>query len=259
MTFLQLNDWPIPCERIEQTDSSRDSSAVSVNGYFWSERIFNTRSWQVTTTLISLDDAEALFGLLTGRGHHWSFNSDLYSDKGLTDNGAGSWALVGSGAKFGSDCVEIDAGVTIALPSTYENQWTIGLWTDLGAGTWQHRLQTSDGDQWQDGVKGTFAGWDYAPTASSFTIPVGVYDDLVILPYAASTDMGNNWPLTSPFGDIPYMRLEGDFSVVRPLAGASYTTVACEGSPSVSHVQVGASTRATYKAQVSFNLREEQP
>lgn len=257
MTFLALNDYELPVESIEQMDMSKNNSGRSANHFGWSERIFVKNAWRVTTNLMTLDAAQSLVSMLKGRGHYWSFNSDLYSTKGLTDDGSGSWALVGSGAKFGSDCVEVDSSIIIALPATYENQWTVGIWTDLGAGAWQHRLQNSLGDQWQDGVKGTYAGWDYSPTLSDFGIPVGVYDDLVILPYAISVELGNSWPLTSPWGPNPYLRASGDWHIDRPLAGADYTLVYCPDSPDLTHVQVGAISRSTYMAQVSFTIEEQ--
>jgi len=84
MAFLNLNGWQIPIRKGGQRQPVIiGERARSFNGTWNVDRRELFDKWMFETTELRADDAEALVGLLQGRGHSWPYDADLYSGKGL--------------------------------------------------------------------------------------------------------------------------------------------------------------------------------
>lgn len=92
MPFLTLNGWEIPVREIKETNEYLGSIKRVFKG---SARPFNyarKRKWEVVTTPLPIETAEALKKFIVGEGDHFSFShvknysnstTDIYSDKGI--------------------------------------------------------------------------------------------------------------------------------------------------------------------------------
>lgn len=256
MPFVEINGLTIPITGEPQmTDASKLRSSRTANNGLWLERLYYKRSWSMVTPLLDLDYAEALVYMLQGQGHHWSFNSDLYSDKGLT-NVSGSWARASAAGKFGADYVIASTDIEIDFGAAYGQNWSVGVW-ELVGGTWEHHLKRSDGTTWEDGVEGTYAwaGNIDLDITGLLTLANGSYDDLVVTPYEVSDEVATGWPMSDPWGSNPYLRFRGDIYDRKTSSSSTMVEVGCT-DVTLSHTMVGAAGRTSMKASVSFTIQE---
>lgn len=180
-----------------------------------------------STIPLTQSDAFAWESYLSGEGHVWSFDANVYSSKGLgPSSSSGATVMTGSGSKFGTGAlfINISTGTitfTGALLNTFKATpaWTVGVWRfDDGTDSdFHHYMVRSDGAKWKDGVRndGTGTAWltvsgaNVTLTAGGFVDPV-LYSDLVCLPFKVL----DGWPTvfgtsTAAFGPRPYTDLTG--------------------------------------------------
>ena len=157
--------------------------------------------------------------LLLGKGHSFSFDSHLYSAKGLPPTTIGSGvAQAATTPKFGAGVLSMPATRTItytALPGA--TFYTVAYWAKVGAGNWTHYVTTGS-SFWTNGVA---AGSDphigvagSVVTVTADGVDTTLIDDLVILPFKAPTD----WPAQmysygntdgQPFSDLHRLKIDG--------------------------------------------------
>lgn len=253
MAFLTLNGivLPVAAGEASEADDSMYLGARSVNGVYVEDVVATRRRWDLTTPLLSRDEARALKGLLLGEGQSWSFDVDLYSDaKGAPPATTANLSLAAStpSPKFGAKRLAVSTATSTywveSLPA-----WTVGVWW-WDSSAWVHRLQTSNGTKWEDGVQGSYA-WSLAPSGANFQLAVGAWDDLVLLPYALPDDMGDQWPLTEAWTPLPHLTLSGDLA-----DGASYVVQAERGSFDIEPAQAVIGGVFTTGKIISCTLKE---
>ena len=86
MSFLRVNGWAIPMrdQSAEEEHVMGGDFARSFSGSPLSDERFDKRIWSGQTPPVTEMVALAIRGAVRGLGHLWSFDSDLYSSKGLT-------------------------------------------------------------------------------------------------------------------------------------------------------------------------------
>lgn len=209
MAFLKINGLRIRASDAEQENDGQVVEGRTINGRMFRDRRTNAYRWPIQTALYPLTDAQALLYLLEGHGHRWSFDTDTFSDNGAGIT-SGTYSLTGVSPtpKFGLQRLDITAVTTIAMGAAYSS-WTVAYWVYIG-GTWVHRIGTSNGDEWENQVKGTY-GWGVSMSGGTLTLPAGDYDDLVILPFVISDEMATSWPTTRAYSAMPHLVAEGEF------------------------------------------------
>lgn len=250
MAYLTINNMTLPVrfEDGKRQDDSLITQPRTMSGGFTNEIRARRHRYDVSTRLLTLDEAIAWEQIFRGVGHTWSFDVDLYSSKSLLLTSSGNAARVTAHPKFGAGNVEITTSSVSYWSEATPYGWTVGVW-HYDTGTWVHRLETSNGTQWEDGVQGTY-GWSLAPGAGIFSLGVGEWDDLVYLPVAITDDMGDEWPLAEAYSSLPTLTLDGDIVYNVPVSAR-----AMWGSIDTEDTRAG-STMQTMRA-LSVTLREE--
>jgi len=215
MSVLRLNGIIIPAtpDSVKVTDNSLKTETRMIDGEYRRDFRAYKRRISGQTRLMPLAEARAIWELLRGRGHVWGFSETLanggqYSSKGLAVTG--DFTLV-TGGKFGR-YLEADGGgdSQVGGLSAYSAAWTTAQWIYTGS-AWEHRLHTSAGLKYTDGVATPFAAWSYPITGGVYIIPNGSsIDDLVILPYALPAALCVQWPQASAFTPLPHLTATGD-------------------------------------------------
>jgi len=260
MSYMVLNGLPIPCaaDQVREVDDSLTYEQRMVSGKWYRDQRVTKRAWVAQTIRLPLAEAKRLRRIIEGAGHTWSFTAatGLFSSKGLAGwSGGGFLDLVGTGGPFGVGYVEEGSGsnnVSAQMPPIYTSTWTTAQWVPVAGPAWEHRLQTSTGLKYTDGVATPSAGWDYALSAGIYTVTAGdAIADLVILPYAASADQAASWPLAAPFAPLPRLILTGDI-----LAGDPAPWVQLRNRVDLDLVQGGGASGWEQQAIVRFELAE---
>lgn len=168
------------------------SRVRSYGGSLMSSRRALKRSYSVGSSLMLESEARAWQGLLLGEGHYWSFNSSLYSSKGLGPDAGYNASFSASGGKFGAGRLIVpDSTGTISFDTRLGNNWTVMLYRKE-SGVWVHYVVNSDGDNWRNGVLngGIVDPADFldvsgggAVTLFELDVSDRDFDDLVAVPY----------------------------------------------------------------------------
>jgi hypothetical protein len=165
-------------------------------------------------------EADAWRGLLGGRGHHFSFDVNLYSDRGLGPSSSSGTSIV-AGGKFGAKLrlAATTGQVTYGLVST---AWTVLVWRYESA-AWHHYIVRSDAAAWVDGSATSVPAWLVVSGSTKLTNTAGSaqdFDDLVVLPYL----MPSGWVAdvyaehsAQAWAPVPRLRLTGDLVPGAPL------------------------------------------
>jgi len=234
--FLKLNGIAVPvldgsagldADVLGKTERVVDASIVShrraVKGV-WEFSIAH----QVAATALAFRD------LLLGKGHYWSFDSHLYSAKGLAPSTVGGLTSSATNKKFGAQGGRIasggsDAVFTNVWPSG--SRWTLMWWEAQGdAGAFTHKLvlSTNTGAEYQN------ASFLPTPTdnvtfqSTGFTLKANganrYFDDLVALPFVIPVDwISQIYNYGSAFSPLTKLYAAGD------LLEANTKTVTCLG------------------------------
>lgn len=179
------------------------------------------------TVPLSGSDALAWEGLFSGEGNVWSFDSSVYSSKGVGGGGAGS-SLQTTYKKYGAKALKLAGGggstwVSSGLQAPTAN-YTIALWAaHASALTFHHYAMTFDGSteiKWIDGVLSP--GFDFDDLAvaplGELVLSTGTFgdedcyfDDVVFCPYLWPADWAAQVAAAgAPFGASPFLTCSGD-------------------------------------------------
>lgn len=208
------------------------------------------RRWTGKTPLLPLATAAAFEGLLRGDGHRWSFDVDLFSDKGLGPE-AGHAATQGTSGKF-SGKVSVAGQGLVVYRAGLGSRWTLALW-HWESTVWVHYLITSTSVFYRDGVGyGSALPFGVSVVAGALTLygtaVIGIpelYDDVLAVPYIMPAD----WPAqlyarAAALPAIPELDAVGDVVL------GSATVRGRVAGQTVQHLSAGE------YAELSFSLEE---
>lgn len=174
------------------------------------------RAWEMTACLQTASEADGLEGLLEGRGHHFSFDSDAFSDDGLGPDtpASGNYTIETDGNQvFGLGYLDITTSVV--WDTRIRGDWVVMYWRNVGLLSQQHIVVTSDSRKFVDGVRSDATATTELTVSDAVALTAGSYDDLVVLPYLLPDDFitemydwmsGEN----NPFSSLPQLVLDGD-------------------------------------------------
>src|SRR3990167_6718991 len=105
MSFLRVNGWALPVadSSVSEAHDLGGDFSRSFSGSLLSDERYDKRVWSGQTAPVTEMVAEAIKGIVRGLGHVWSWDSDLYSSKGLGVSGSTSAARRTAIAVDGSD------------------------------------------------------------------------------------------------------------------------------------------------------------
>lgn len=211
MSYVTLNGVVLPVAELAEQDDSVKSVGRSVNGTIFKDRRHPKRRWDFACAVKTREEAEALKRLVDGVGHHWSFDSTAYSDKGMTtSSGAFTLSSAGIGPKFSAQYGVLTLSADITFETDWSDAYTVSVWV-ISGGSWLHRVHVWDGStttKYEDGVAGAY-GWSYAISSGVLTLASGGYDDLVVTPYAWPESWITSFDDTNPF-TLPRLWMSGD-------------------------------------------------
>lgn len=244
--FASINGVRLPVASWDESDDSILTETRMITGGMHRDIGGGGRkqAWRFTLAIMPLADAIAWRAMLEGRGLHWGFDASLYSDKGLLMTSASS-TLDATGGPFGGPALD----VTAASAASFDDwtAWSVLMWAKPGV-SWVHRVQTSEGTQYQDG-----SAWSYAWTATAGSGLALSSDhtelaDVLALPAIAPGSWADDLALAArPMASRPLCRLSGD-CIERDYVDA----LGCEVT--LRHVHMGDGVR---RAVVSATLRED--
>ena len=91
-------------------------------------------------------------GLLHGRGHHWSFDADPWSESGVGPQPGSTFSMTSGGAQLGAGYLTVTAGNHIEFDARLRvDRWSVCYWRNSSA--WEHVIVRSDGAKWLDGTR----------------------------------------------------------------------------------------------------------
>lgn len=240
MTFLTLNGLTVSV-----ADSSASKRVADVG---WTGRSYDgdqhdsvlaeRPSWQIATTPLTEAAGVELERLLHGDGHHFDFDSSLYSErKGLGPTSGYSMSLVTSSPtpKLGTKCAKFGSGSVLYYATGYTGDYSL-LWWFNNTVSWEHLAVVYDsaaatstryvdgavnsstwynlynsGNRWGVTSAGTLTF--YGKLRATDTNATVAIDDLVVLPYQVTTGLINahyNSGTGRAFSALPLLDLSGD-------------------------------------------------
>ena len=189
------------------------------------------RRFDLEVPLENYQDQIPLAGLISGEGHHWSFDANLYSSKGLGPNSGYTVTMSATGGKVGGH-VQVTSGQTLTYNYATSSDFTMLVWKENGGAYLQYAYvnDASAGSviQYKSGAPHTPAGTDNITNWYSFSSGVHTlmgkdiagtngnakYDELLIVPYAMTATMvASFYALVNggtAFSDLPKLNLTGD-------------------------------------------------
>lgn len=220
MTFLRINGITLPAKNESPT---RTINYTGKQSPAFTNRPKRNRTSEVdshTATLCFIDmlEGDALEGLIEGRGHHFSFDWNAWSEAGLGPEAGAGYSIIQNApqARFGYGRLSISTSIT--YNPQLRSKWTVLYWrTDDSGATWSHVTSRSDGAVWVNGVR------DDSAAISELTVSNGAVafgsafelDDLIILPYMLGDDHPHaiyNWCNDGDraFSSLPELVMDGD-------------------------------------------------
>lgn len=199
---------------------------------------FNGKKWRFKAKTTPLTQTEGMFlrALLDGLGDHWTFDADLYSDKGSLSSGGSTRGTATPSPKYGAGYLLTGNNITQTFPiDSVADGWTLLAWTYESA-AWHHYVGwgasgSVNGGTWlRDGVSHAAPTWWQSgaglssATGTVLTIDcvndfvTEFIDDLVIIPAQCSAAQASAlyafhnaqaWP--TPY---PSLKVGGDFHPV---------------------------------------------
>jgi hypothetical protein len=190
MPFLTLNNLTISAEDESVSESFTDygEQARAFLNRPKRHRKGITKSISLTSCLLPEADADSLVGFVEGRGNHFGFEADAWSEEGLGPE-AGATYTITAGGYVGSNRLVLTSSNIVYNPEFRDFKWTVcyARTSDSGS-TWQFVTVRRDGAKWIDGVR------DDAASTAELTVSNGAvalsnvfdYDELIILPFLIS-------------------------------------------------------------------------
>lgn len=213
MPFMTLNGVTVPAALNATKRRASEVIGEEARGHTGTDiGSVQTRKgvWDSKLTPQVAATARAFRALVEGEGHVWSFDSNLYSSKGLGPS-VSTGCAVGAGGKYGSR-VKLDGGQALSyLVSGHATQWTALYWKkSQNGGTWEHFIVCGDGTKYKNGsstAEDSLISYD----GSTFTLrsPGEYYansdvwlelNDYALNAYAMSTDALTLFKVTTDNG-----------------------------------------------------------
>jgi hypothetical protein len=202
MSFCRINGIVLPVMLNEANEEPLlvEDAVRMEDASLFVDRRAEKGKWTVSMSPQFAAYAAAFRKLLHGDGHYWSFDTSLYSSKGLGPSAtAGSFAI-GSTAPppwLGAGRLRVqDTGFVRFTALSATSPWTASFARDVGNNVWIHYIINSAGQKWVDGVRND------AASTTFFSVTAGVveltsdlgdltsWDELIVYPFAFPTD----WP-----------------------------------------------------------------
>jgi hypothetical protein len=250
MSFLTLNGIAIAVSEGHAKKSAKEigDRADAFDGTPLLSRQRIRREYEVDSVPLVKTEAWALENFVLGAGHHWSFDSHLYSSKGLGPNVFTGTTAGSVAGKYGNKLTLAATTGQLNYPAAVAegNGDSTVLVFRFESGAWHHYIVRSDGSRWYDGVLGAggaTASWLTVSPAGSVTLTNSTvnaqdYDDLVALPFK----IPDSWVAglyayhaAQAFSDLRRLTMGGDFvqatvSVVGELTGDSIRKATISGT-----------------------------
>lgn len=235
MSFLRLNNIAIPVaagSASRSVDEVGDRSRAASGSMRVSRRALKD-SYAGSTVPKAAETAEVYRDLILGLGHRWSFDSHLYSSKGLgpaDTHGTVTAETSGvSGGRFPYDGV--NGGVLrLANPGDYieyrpttddSAAWTVMVSREESSVWVNYILSSAQAGGWVDGVLDPLldtSAWLVVSVVTDRANSILItnessnsdFDELVFLPFA----IPSSWPIDIhdlAWSDLPKLRAEGDW------------------------------------------------
>lgn len=216
---------------LRETVREIGSADVAFDGTATKSRLAVKRDFAFRSTPLTQAEAYAWDCLLRGLGHVWSFDSTLYSSKGLTAGTVTGCSIDTTEEQYdGTGCLQITSGNTFAPASVYNTSigCTVLVWRKAtatsGSGGHTHFICTEDsaGDNayWTNGAsKATgslpdgIAIASGAVTLSGYSAATRYFDDLVVLPFVIPDAWASQlYTLCNAqaFSSLPRLYVNGD-------------------------------------------------
>lgn len=214
------------------------------NGYHASSNIGSKVKLIGKTKHSSQSDALALLQWLDGSGEVWNFESATEADqqwgsKGTGANSGSAWASDTTNEKYGtygisiagasSQFFRIDTKLADGITGLTPDDYTVMFWRKEGAGTQYHYAYVSDNGsatQYRNAVAGAYTLTNTLSLltgtsgyvsllgkaiADGTTNVTAYYDELIILPYAATASMVSAvYNKAAAMSSLPILDVKGD-------------------------------------------------
>ena len=233
MSFLTINAVEISTmvKSAGREPEEIGDMARALDGTLVSTRVKIKRKWPCETAMMTRAEADALEGLLLGRGHTWKFTAK-YSAKGLTESAtSGSVTYNGASGKFDKRVTLGAAAYSRWTPTGDDSlvagamnpkgDYTLMIWklTSTGPDVWTHYIvRYLDGvtNKWVNGASNDAATTDFI-TNTAGVVQIGngtdaaVFSDMVALPFGIPTTwIANIYANTRAFASAPKLDASGD-------------------------------------------------
>jgi hypothetical protein len=278
MPFLSINGYDTPVRATGATFSNQavGGDTRSFGGQLVPDRQTISRQFDIQTPVMTTAKARALTGLIQGDGHKWSFNSDLYSSKGLGPQAGYTVTMSATGGVAGGGYVQVTSAQSIGWRKLQYGDFSVMVYKYTG-GAWHQYVYTYDAGtttvtQYKDGLAHSPVAGDSILNWFSYTSATGDfaflgkdidgangnsrYDELVIVPYLMTLEMVtafNTYTKTGskPFGEIPQLNIDGDIIPDGPVV---FIGSAASGNFEMASVDAS----STFGMGVTFQLFEFQ-
>jgi hypothetical protein len=214
LTLASGLNIPVRAETLQRETREIGDRATAYDGTMRLTRRARKVDFAFEMPPMSAADAFAWEHLLAGTGQYWSFDSTLYSTKGVPSTGTA--VRTPFGPKAGVGCLDFGIAQTFigALGDEFAlYPWTVSLWRNAGAG-YVHYVVRSDGAKWVDGVRNDLAVTTWMAVTTSLTITdtgvpydsihaaLGLWPEDWITPvYDMAGAAWANFPALSLYGD----------------------------------------------------------
>lgn len=168
----------------EVGERTRAFDGTAILNRRWTKRVL-----ELELPVASQVDQLAWMALLRGEGQVWSFDSSLYSAKGLPLSGA--TATTGNTSpvsKFGGGRLSTGASI-VGAATKLGAAWTVCLWYWSGS-VWNHYVINSSAQKWLNGVRNDAASTTFFSVSATGDLTFaasGFFDDVVALPAVLPT------------------------------------------------------------------------
>lgn len=228
MAYLEINGWGIDAayKSVGHTSEIIGYQGRSFGMGMRDHKRGDKEVFQVTTPPMSEANGVALEALLKGSGHHWNFESDLYSIyKGLGPNTGYGATISATQQMYGARAMYLASGNSVVFDPDYNSDCSISVWHYESA--WAHLVLTYDADtttttKYENNASGDFVC--VALSAGAVTLHgkdrdapgTGAkvyYDDLVIVPYVMTAAQNTAIYAAGSgleFSDLPRLDIGGD-------------------------------------------------
>ena len=224
----------------------------------------SVRAWKRQWTLSTIPDvpsvSQAFVALLQGRGHRWSFDTDLYSDQGLGPS-ASSATSIAAGGRWSNAMLFTTSGGSLSYAGLAGALgFTLLVWHE-DSGVWNDYALTWNAagtltNVYKNGVAQAVA---LPAFITSFTIATGT---LVLVANASSTSRAFDdmvaWPFEAPAAWLPQVyafRNAGPWSFGPTFTmSGTLATATVQGKPGKSKLQMAVINGTLYDNAESFQF-----